>query len=77
MAFTPFRELNKSPVREGVSFAFSVEDSPLRYSPRGVCDGEIWRGFKGVEEWRLEEEVRKRRMEVMKEEGIQEVIVGA
>jgi hypothetical protein len=63
MAFTLFRELNKSPPRRE-SLAFSVEDSPLDYSPGGFCDESVWREFKGIGGgWNLEEEVKRRRRE--------------
>jgi len=43
---------------------FSVEDSPLDYSPGGFYDESVWREFKGVGGgWSLEEEVRRKRRE--------------
>jgi hypothetical protein len=70
--FTPFRELNRSPVREEVSFKLGEEESPLTYSPlvggRGV--EELWgdvRGFIGT--WSLEEEVEKYKAMAAGKEG--------
>jgi len=62
MGFTPFRELNASPVPDGVSFKLSSSHgSPLTYSPGdpGVEEllwGEV-KGFLGT--WNLDEEVLK------------------
>lgn len=59
--FTPFRELNRSPVHEAISFKLS-EDSPLTYSPAGrpLTEDVLWsdiQGFLGT--WNLDEEVTK------------------
>ena len=60
-AFTPFRELNKSPEQE-VSFRVG-EESPLTYSPLGggVAVEELWGVGRGllIGTWNLDEEVEK------------------
>ena len=63
--FTPFRELNASPVREAISFKLT-EDSPLTYSPAGrpVTEDVLWGDIKEfLGTWNLDEEVSKYKQE--------------
>lgn len=86
LPFTPFRELNASPIKGEISFKLSsAQESPLTYSPyRGDPSGEetLWtevKAFLGA--WNLDEEVAK--YEVEKEsqgkgdKGSQECLVNA
>jgi hypothetical protein len=70
--FTPFRELNKSPARDDLSFrlgvSVSTEESPLTYSPLqglgkyGAAGAEdmLWGEVKGfLATWSLDEDVAK------------------
>jgi hypothetical protein len=64
--FTPFRELNISPVREAILFKLT-EDSPLTYSPadRPVTEDVLWGDIKGfLGTWNLDEEVTKHKQDV-------------
>jgi hypothetical protein len=63
--FTPFRELNKSPVRDGLSFNLSsLQESPLTYSPgqqtETAVEELLWGEVKGLlGTWNLDEEIEK------------------